>query len=792
MSGIVHAEVGSTLFYTEYHSVTAHSIATDLIPSASGIDVGSATAEFRSGYFEGTIFFYGDQAEYIRSTGNGLEFATFGNPELFLDNVNLRPSTNNDIDLGHSNYKWKYYYGYNIYLGDYSTAGPREIILRTSNNQISRIFLKEFDDIHGGGIVYDGANNLLKIQMYDTGTITREAIWISRDYNEVHPGVTDTFDFGTSTHKWKDIHLSGNLLVGGLVDSVDIAGFKSTYDAHDHSSGDPTQVAYGNLTGVPGSFTPITHTISSGYHSGNLAFTQLPAGAPSEWDLDASGGPFIIRTTTNPSSGEAIFEVRSSGNAIRLAVDHDGEVYTLDMFNADEGYKIGGTTFLNANKVLQNISTLAFDLIPDGASTRNIGSPSFEYHNIYLGDAGTIFMWGDQLQWITATDTQVHIATEGTVRIAIEWDNLMPAIANWMSLGASVLEFKNLYLAGTIFLWTNQDEFIYSDGTYLRFGVGGSDRWRMTTTAWGPVTDNQYDLGTTSYSVRHAYIGSTLHLGTSEDVQLYRYGANELALADHFRLAISPANIKASGDIVIADQDLGASNQHDVILFGDGANAQAGAYQNYLRIFGGSGQTRHLQLYQAVGGDAYVISDYASLVLRADGGGSSGIKVVISDGDAFFPSVTNNVLLGTETYAFKDLWARNWRFKDPPVNNSYYGVTIEGVAAVALVIGDVVYYNSSGQWAKADADAESTAKGRLGMACESISASGTGTILLFGVIRHDDWAWTTAQELWISVTPGDPTATKPTGSGDIVRLVGHALDADAIFFDPDQTYIEIA
>jgi len=47
-----------------------------------------------------------------------------------------------------------------------------------------------------------------------------------------------------------DFNIVGNIGVTGTVDGVDVAAFKTTYDAHDHSAADPTQVDHANLTNV--------------------------------------------------------------------------------------------------------------------------------------------------------------------------------------------------------------------------------------------------------------------------------------------------------------------------------------------------------------------------------------------------------------------------------------------------------------------------------------------------------------------------------------------------------------
>jgi hypothetical protein len=47
--------------------------------------------------------------------------------------------------------------------------------------------------------------------------------------------------------------------------------------------------------------------------------------------------------------------------------------------------------------------------------------------------------------------------------------------------------------------------------------------------------------------------------------------------------------------------------------------------------------------------------------------------------------------------------------------------------------------------------------------------------------------------LYISTSAGNITPTAPSGSGELVRVVGYNVgDDDQIWFCPDNTYIEIA
>jgi hypothetical protein len=116
----------------------------------------------------------------------------------------------------------------------------------------------------------------------------------------------------------------------------------------------------------------------------------------------------------------------------------------------------------------------------------------------------------------------------------------------------------------------------------------------------------------------------------------------------------------------------------------------------------------------------------------------------------------------------------------------------------SVAAGDLYYYASSGNWTLADADAASTATGMLGIARGTGTASSVG-MLLRGHARFTGNANYTAvttigAPLYVSVTPGDFSQTAPTGTGDIVRIIGYVQSAtqDQIYFCPDTTWVEIA
>ena len=116
-------------------------------------------------------------------------------------------------------------------------------------------------------------------------------------------------------------------------------------------------------------------------------------------------------------------------------------------------------------------------------------------------------------------------------------------------------------------------------------------------------------------------------------------------------------------------------------------------------------------------------------------------------------------------------------------------------ATATTVVGKIYYFNSSGSWTIANADAEVDASGMLAVALgDNPDVDG---MLLRGMVTLVDILGTTEDEgklLFLSTTDGVGTVDKPTGSTEFVRVLGYVLDNtyDQVWFNPDNTYIELA
>ena len=110
--------------------------------------------------------------------------------------------------------------------------------------------------------------------------------------------------------------------------------------------------------------------------------------------------------------------------------------------------------------------------------------------------------------------------------------------------------------------------------------------------------------------------------------------------------------------------------------------------------------------------------------------------------------------------------------------------------------GDVAYFKAgdSKMW-KADADTAGEMP-VVAMAAENIDVSeeATGLFLLFGFLGDNGTfpAYTVSGTLYAPETEGPPTQTVPSTDGDLVQVLGWAVTANSVFFNPSNDVIEHA
>ena len=130
-------------------------------------------------------------------------------------------------------------------------------------------------------------------------------------------------------------------------------------------------------------------------------------------------------------------------------------------------------------------------------------------------------------------------------------------------------------------------------------------------------------------------------------------------------------------------------------------------------------------------------------------------------------------------------------------DGDFTGTAIDGTAGTSLTFGDLIYLAvADSRWELTDADSVTTCGSVLtGMCVLAAAGDGSATrVLLQGVVRADAKfpALTIGAPVYASTSPGLIQVAAPSGTDDIVQVVGYAMTADEIYFNPSSTYLTVA
>ena len=137
-------------------------------------------------------------------------------------------------------------------------------------------------------------------------------------------------------------------------------------------------------------------------------------------------------------------------------------------------------------------------------------------------------------------------------------------------------------------------------------------------------------------------------------------------------------------------------------------------------------------------------------------------------------------------------------FDSSPADETVSGITATFTAGEDLVRGEVVYFKAgdSKMW-KAVASAAGTMP-VAAMAAADISADATGKFLLFGFLADNGTfpSYTVGADLYApeaeTSSQNVPEEAAPDSDGDFVQVVGYAVTANSVFFNPSNDVIEHA
>jgi hypothetical protein len=127
-------------------------------------------------------------------------------------------------------------------------------------------------------------------------------------------------------------------------------------------------------------------------------------------------------------------------------------------------------------------------------------------------------------------------------------------------------------------------------------------------------------------------------------------------------------------------------------------------------------------------------------------------------------------------------------------DGKYTGITVTGISGYTQGFADLVTLdNDDSRWEAVDissiAGATGDARGVLGMVVSAGTDGNACTILLHGIIRADANfpTFTIGTPVYAS-TSGDVVVAQPTTTDYVIRILGQALTANELYFNPDNTW----
>lgn len=157
------------------------------------------------------------------------------------------------------------------------------------------------------------------------------------------------------------------------------------------------------------------------------------------------------------------------------------------------------------------------------------------------------------------------------------------------------------------------------------------------------------------------------------------------------------------------------------------------------------------------------------------------------------PSPNEGFSLGVPAYRWLESWVMHRQLAHPlPVDHTWTGNVAEMTAGAALTIGQACYVGGDSKMEKADADAAASMP-VMALATASIAENAAGQFLLQGFFRDDTWDWAIGGIIYASLTAGGLTQdVSGYTAGDQVQVVGIAVSADIIYFNPSFELVEIS
>lgn len=235
----------------------------------------------------------------------------------------------------------------------------------------------------------------------------------------------------------------------------------------------------------------------------------------------------------------------------------------------------------------------------------------------------------------------------------------------------------------------------------------------------------------------------------------------------------------------------------------DGGNSLGTTALGWQNLFANTGFVLNIENGDWVATHTAGILTVGTGDLRVTTAGSNSASVVTVGGAQTLTSKTLTSPTLTTPSAFTTggtiTLAENTTIALDPAGSAdgkYTGITVTATAGYTQSFGDLAYLDpTDSRWEACDANsaagADGDARGMLGMVVVPGTDGSACTILLSGIIRADAKfpTFTINNPIYVSETAGAVTQTQPTTTDVVIRIVGAAITADEMYFNPDFAWI---
>lgn len=534
--------------------------------------------------------------------------------------------------------------------------------------------------------------------------------------------------------------------------------------------------------------------------------------------LTESAGTVSIATTdavfTNAQAQTAVFSNLSGSNGIGISTGGGGTTAAVTLIGKTSNLSdVNGDGSANGELLIYNASTNKYDTntlnagsnvtITEGQGTIEIAAAN---DNTQLSNEQVQDVVGDMFGNNTETlITATYQDSDGTIDLVVNDDlsNYSNASSGFLNASSTTNSLNDVNGSGA----TNGQILIYnqSSNKYQPGLINGGSNVTVTNSAGG-------------ISIASTASGGASALNDLSDVTIGSTAANQYLVhnsnSDFVNQALDISHDNdpdLGGDLDVGDHSIVTSTGNKDITLNPHGTGKVNIGSYPIRTDDsdpGNSESGQVLMYVASEDQIKLVLPPQGTVTTTGSPSNNQIATFTSNSNELDGSASltfDGTNFNTPNVLVEKTDAQGGALSQP----GRYGVgsrvtkTMFTDANADKTAGDVyVLRPGDSTWAaKAHASAEGTATAMLAVAAATSSVSG---MVLSGVVRVADntgfHSAGTGSILYLDTTAGHVTATKPTGTGKVVRIVGYVVDNGGsagsndgvIYFDPSKDWIELA